>query len=533
MFELLVPRGSAFGYLGPNGAGKTTLIRTLLGLTRADAGTMSLLGIPVPAERSRALARVGAIVDEPRFHPHLTGRDNLRLLAAARGGDADQRIAPSLARVGLADRAGDKVASYSMGMRQRLGVAACLLGDPELLILDEPMNGLDPAGIHEMRAMIASLADEGRTVVLSLSDAGSSADRSQGRTPIRPRAGTWMPTWGLITTKHLELRKRRGLMVVVALLTIGPPVLILGLRLLFHAADPASYGPAGTPNVFSALCNLMAQFGFIVAAVLGAATGTTDLTEGVFRNLVITGRSRLALYLARIPAGLAILLPIVALAFAMVCLVTSYEGTPQPTSVSVGGVSVPAHLDQAGLQSWLLQHPRQAADGFPLGPATSAAQVRSAIDQNIAILYGAYTADEFGGSNPAVNEMAKIGLWIELEAGIGFMVGLGLGSLTGQRTLTTILLIGLEIVVTPILAAQEIPYFLNGQRLVVGVATDQLRPAALASGSGPHGPGRVLFGGRGALGIPPMPTWAMISVIVGWIVGWSVIGAWRMMSRDA
>jgi ABC-2 type transport system ATP-binding protein len=165
--ELLVPRGSAFGYLGPNGAGKTTLIRTLLGLTRANAGTMSLRGIPVPAERSRALARVGAIVDEPRFHPHLTGRDNLRLLAAARGGDADQRIAPSLARVGLADRAGDKVATYSMGMRQRLGVAACLLADPELLILDEPMNGLDPAGMHEMREMIASLADEGRTVVLS------------------------------------------------------------------------------------------------------------------------------------------------------------------------------------------------------------------------------------------------------------------------------------------------------------------------------------------------------------------------------
>ncbi len=165
--ELLVPRGSAFGYLGPNGAGKTTLIRTLLGLTRADGGTMSLLGTPVPAERSRALARVGAIVDEPRFHPHLTGRDNLRLLAAARGGDADQRIAPSLARVGLTERAGDKVAAYSMGMRQRLGVAACLLADPELLILDEPMNGLDPAGMHEMRAMIASLAAEGRTVVLS------------------------------------------------------------------------------------------------------------------------------------------------------------------------------------------------------------------------------------------------------------------------------------------------------------------------------------------------------------------------------
>jgi ABC-2 type transport system ATP-binding protein len=165
--ELLVPRGRAFGYLGPNGAGKTTLIRTLLGLTKADGGTMSLLGIPVPAERGRALARVGAIVDEPRFHSHLTGRENLRLLAAARGGNAGPRIVPSLRRVGLAERADDKVASYSMGMRQRLGVAACLLGDPELLILDEPMNGLDPAGMHEMRTMITSLAGEGRTVVLS------------------------------------------------------------------------------------------------------------------------------------------------------------------------------------------------------------------------------------------------------------------------------------------------------------------------------------------------------------------------------
>jgi ABC-2 type transport system ATP-binding protein len=165
--ELLVPRGCAFGYLGPNGAGKTTLIRTLLGLTRANSGTMSLLGIPVPAERRTALARVGAIVDEPRFHTHLTGRENLRLLAAARGGEAGERIAPSLTRVGLADRADDKVASYSMGMRQRLGVAACMLGDPELLILDEPMNGLDPAGMHEMRTTIQTLVDEGRTVMLS------------------------------------------------------------------------------------------------------------------------------------------------------------------------------------------------------------------------------------------------------------------------------------------------------------------------------------------------------------------------------
>ena len=142
--ELRVPRGSAFGYLGPNGAGKTTLIRVLLGLTKADSGTMSLLGIPVPSQRSRALAQVGAIVDEPRFHGHLTGRQNLQILAAARAAGAEGHIGPALERVGLAGRADDKVSAYSMGMRQRLGVAACLLADPQLLVLDEPMNGLDP-----------------------------------------------------------------------------------------------------------------------------------------------------------------------------------------------------------------------------------------------------------------------------------------------------------------------------------------------------------------------------------------------------
>ena len=164
---LLIPRGSAFGYLGPNGAGKTTLIRVLLGLTRADAGTMSLLGYPVPRYRDAALARVGAIVDEPRFHSHLTGRQNLRLLAAAREPAARDRIGPALERAGLARRADDRVSAYSLGMRQRLGVAACLLGDPELLLLDEPMNGLDPAGMAEMRDMILSMVAEGRTVVYS------------------------------------------------------------------------------------------------------------------------------------------------------------------------------------------------------------------------------------------------------------------------------------------------------------------------------------------------------------------------------
>jgi len=165
--DLMVPRGCAFGYLGPNGAGKTTLIRVLLGLTHADAGTMSLLGYSVPKHRDLALARVGAIVDEPRFHGHLTGRQNLQILAAAREPEARGRIEPSLERVGILHRADDRVAKYSMGMRQRLGVAACLIGDPQLLILDEPMNGLDPAGMQDMRSMILSLVAEGRTVMLS------------------------------------------------------------------------------------------------------------------------------------------------------------------------------------------------------------------------------------------------------------------------------------------------------------------------------------------------------------------------------
>jgi ABC-2 type transport system ATP-binding protein len=165
--DLHVPRGVAFGFLGPNGAGKTTLIRTLLGLTHADAGQMELRGMPVPEKREQALARVGAIVEEPRFHGHLTGAENLRLAAACREPEAHARIEPALARVGLTARGGERVKAYSMGMRQRLGIARCLLADPELLILDEPTNGLDPAGILEFREFVRSLVDEGRTVFLS------------------------------------------------------------------------------------------------------------------------------------------------------------------------------------------------------------------------------------------------------------------------------------------------------------------------------------------------------------------------------
>ena len=367
--------------------------------------------------------------------------------------------------------------------------------------------------------------------------------------PGRYRA--WLPGWDLITAKHLELRKRRGVMVTVLLLTLALPVIVLGFRLAFHLFDPKHYGPAGTPGTFQTLINPMAEFGFIVAAVLGATAGTSDLSEGMFRHLVITGRSRVALYLSRIPAGLAIILPLVALAFTLVCLVTSYEGVPQPTSITVtttskppGGpanaqavatITVPANDSQAQLESWLEAHPQQAGQALGLPPRASTARSDQAVHHQIGTLYTAYTSQEASQLSPPINEMVKIGLWLMLEVGVGFLVGLGLGSLIGQRTVTVIVMIALEIILTPIFAATAIPYFLDGQRLDVGVALDQLRPAGLASGQGggPGGPGHMLFGGRGVLNIPPMPTWATISVIVGWIVVWSGIGAWRMATRDA
>jgi ABC-type multidrug transport system ATPase subunit len=165
--DLDVPRGCAYGFLGHNGAGKTTVIRMLLGLTQPDAGTMRISGRPVPQDRADVLAGVGAIVEEPSFHRYLTGLENLRIAADVRGGEARERIGSVLARVGLDDRGRDRVGTYSQGMRQRLGIARCLIADPELLILDEPMNGLDPGGILELRQLIGSLVGEGRTVFLS------------------------------------------------------------------------------------------------------------------------------------------------------------------------------------------------------------------------------------------------------------------------------------------------------------------------------------------------------------------------------
>jgi hypothetical protein len=230
-------------------------------------------------------------------------------------------------------------------------------------------------------------------------------------------AAPWLPTRELVATKHMGLRKRRGLMVAFAVLTIAPPVLILGIRLLAHPIDPAKYGPAGSVSLFSVITGLMAEFGFIVAAALGASAGSTDLTDGFFRQLVITGRSRLALYLARIPAGLAIVLPLAALGFTLLCVVTAYASGPQSTSL-------------------------------------------------------------------AATEMVKVGLWLEPETGIGFLVGLGLGSLMGQRTVPVILLVVLEIIVNEALPRADSIQFAGA-----GLAVSRPGPGSPPAkrGLGPRG----------------------------------------------
>lgn len=177
--DLSVPEACVYGFLGPNGSGKTTTIRCLLGLARPTSGSMELLGRSVPRDLPAVIGRVGSIVETPLLFPTMTGRRNLELLARL------QRLGPSavssaLERAGLAERGDDLVKGYSLGMRQRLGLAAALLKDPALLILDEPANGLDPAGIREIRHLLRNLAAEGRTVFVSshlLTEVGQTCDQ--------------------------------------------------------------------------------------------------------------------------------------------------------------------------------------------------------------------------------------------------------------------------------------------------------------------------------------------------------------------
>ena len=176
--DLAVPQGGVFGFLGPNGAGKTTTIRCLLGLVRPTGGRCRLLG-QEPAGLHRVIGRVGSIVESPTMYPRFSGRRNLELLGRI-SGIGRARVARALEEVGLAERADDQVKTYSLGMKQRLGIAAALLKDPEVLILDEPANGLDPAGIVEVRELMRRLGRDGRTVFVSshiLGEVQQTADR--------------------------------------------------------------------------------------------------------------------------------------------------------------------------------------------------------------------------------------------------------------------------------------------------------------------------------------------------------------------
>lgn len=376
--------------------------------------------------------------------------------------------------------------------------------------------------------------------------------------------GSWIPSGAMITTRFMELRRRRGLMVTLILVTVGIPTVFLGIRLLLHAVAPRTYGPAGGYSIYTAMVSgVLYVFGFIVAATLGATAGSADLTDGMFRHLVVTGRSRLALYLARIPAGLAVIVPLVAVGFTIVCAVCVFAA---PTRFEYNGVTVPVNLSRAGLDGWAADHadevicnfnirlgpsstnastigpvlnyvPCGNGPGGPVGvqqgpgsqsqPQPSQAQIRKAAVLIADINYSAY-ARQF--LYPSDSLMVKSGLWLELEAVIGFVVGLGLGSLIGQRTVAVILLIVLEVILTPIFSRARIPHLSNLQRAVVGLGTAHLAPGGLpVFGGGGGGPA----GGAGNPGLLPESTTVAVCVIVAWLVGWSVLGAWRMMTRDA
>jgi hypothetical protein len=393
----------------------------------------------------------------------------------------------------------------------------------------------------------------------------TTAAPSTSTTPSRSgdRRGSWIPSGAMVATRFMELRKRRGLMIALILVTIGIPTIFLVIRLLLHAFAPKTYGPAGGYDTYTAMVSLVLYvFGFIVAATLGATAGSSDLTDGMFRHLVVTGRSRLALYLARIPAGLAVIVSLVAVGFTVVCVVCVFAS---PTRLEYDNVNVHVHLSRAGLESWAGAHPHEVVCDFPVmitpttpggstigtainncgpgpsGPVSiqqgpgpqsapqpaSQAQMREAARFVARMDYSDYARQFLYPSNSL---MIKSGLWLELEALIGFLVGLGLGSLTGQRTVAVVLMIVLEVILTPILSRARIPHLINLQRAVVGLATAHLAPGGLpVLGGGGGGPG----GGGGNPRLVPETTTVAICVIVAWLVGWSILGAWRMMTRDA
>jgi len=204
--SLTVERGEVYGFLGPNGAGKSTALRMLVGLVRPTAGEVELFGRPLARA---ALARVGALIEAPSFYPYLSGRDNLRMLASLTGPCPPARIDAALDRVGLLDRAGDRAEVYSHGMKQRLAIAAALVPGPELVLLDEPTNGLDPMGLRAMRDLVRGLArDDGLAVVLS-SHLLAEVEQVAGRGCILARGrAVWEGELGALRAARRRIRLR-------------------------------------------------------------------------------------------------------------------------------------------------------------------------------------------------------------------------------------------------------------------------------------------------------------------------------------
>ena len=372
--------------------------------------------------------------------------------------------------------------------------------------------------------------------------------------------GSWIPTWGMITTRFMELRRRRGLMIALVAVYVGIPTVFLVVRLISHAVDPKSFGPAGGYDIFNTLVlAFMYVFGFIVAAVVGCTAGSVDLTDGMFRHLVVTGRSRLALYFARVPAGLAIVIAMVAVGYTIVCAVCVFAA---PTQLNYDGTNVPQGLSRPALDTWAAGHadevicnfnyngsaapPNITCGGQTIGPPPGAivktpkgtitvptytqAQIRAFAVTVANQDYAGYSATFL---SPPTSVMVDVGLWIALEATIGFIVGLGLSSLMGQRTVPVILLVVLELILTPIFSRAVIAYMLNVQRAIVGVAMLHIEPGNLPTPFSGGGPGGGSGGGLGRELLRPESTLVASLVIVSWIVFWTAVGAWRMMTRDA
>jgi hypothetical protein len=341
--------------------------------------------------------------------------------------------------------------------------------------------------------------------------------------------GSWIPNRAMIATRFMELRERRGLMITLIALTIGLPTLFLVVRLLLHAFVPHSYGPAGGFEVFTSLiASVLYVFAFIAAATLGATAGCTDLADGMFRQLVVTGRSRVALYLARIPAGLAIIIPIVAVAFTIICAVCVFSA---PSSFNFQGTTVPLGLSLRGYETWAGDHPNLIICDFPYnGPCPgNEAQPNTPLSRALAERQAEQNFPTYAVTyvSPPNVLMIKTGLWIELEVIVAFTFGLGLGSLMGQRTLPIVLMIMYEIIFKPFLLVVQIPHLINFQRSLVELAVAHLEPSGVGFVYGAQG------GLRDASKLLPESKTVAILVIAAWLLGWTVLGAWRMVTRDA